>query len=169
MTLDEFWTIIERVRGAAPDAPHGKLPGLELELSKLSLQELQSFHEKWLTCLARAYSNKLWAAACMIGGGCSDGAFWDFRSTLIMQGRTFFERAIADPDGLADTDYSEDKTDDYPFTDAYNYAAEQMLKARGVEVLAVPNPHPRESLGDDWTEQDLPRLLPKLAAKFGWR
>jgi uncharacterized protein DUF4240 len=173
MTLDEFWIIIDRIRDAAPRVPDGKLVSMELELSKLSLAELQSFYSHWSACLARAYTYKLWAAAYMIGGGCSDGAFWDFRSTLIVQGRAFFEAAIADPDCLADANYSEDSynednTNDYPLSDAYNYMADQMLKARGIEEPGGPNPHPPETLGEPWTRQDLPRLLPKLAAKFGF-
>lgn len=167
MTQDEFWIIVDRVRAGAATTDE-RLARLQRELSTLSLADLQSFDANWRARLAHAYTYKLWGAAYLIGGGCSDGAFWDFRSTLIMQGRTFFEAAIADPDSLADADYSEDTTDDYPFTDVYNYAAEQMLKARGEEEASGPNPHPDETLGAPWVREDLPRLYPKLAAKFDW-
>jgi hypothetical protein len=42
----------------------------------------------------------LWAAAYLIEGGCDDG-FMDFRAGLMLQGRTAFEAAVADPDSLA--------------------------------------------------------------------
>jgi hypothetical protein len=38
----------------------------------------------------------------LIGGGCSDDGFIDFRAGLIAQGRDWYERAAASPDDLAD-------------------------------------------------------------------
>src|SRR5271169_5861141 len=50
----------------------------------------------------RAYSYGLWGAAYVIHGGCGDDAFTDFRASLISRGKEAFERAIRDPDSLAD-------------------------------------------------------------------
>ncbi|MFD6821443.1 DUF4240 domain-containing protein [Streptomyces sp. NPDC060085] len=55
----------------------------------------------WLVCpshRARAGS----AAAYLIGGGCSNDSFMDFRAGLIALGRDWYEKATADPDSLAD-------------------------------------------------------------------
>jgi hypothetical protein len=52
--------------------------------------------------MADSYRNLLWAAAYLINGGCSDDGFESFRCWLIVQGRTVFERSVADPDTLAD-------------------------------------------------------------------
>ncbi|MFG3283262.1 DUF4240 domain-containing protein [Streptomyces sp. NPDC048111] len=43
----------------------------------------------------------MWAAAYLIGGGCSDDAFMDFRSGLMAQGRDWYARASIAPDVLA--------------------------------------------------------------------
>ena len=165
---EEFWATIARVRGGASATPDGLLESLEVELSKLTVADLQAFEHHWSACLARAYTRKVWAAAYIIGGGCSDDAFWDFRSTLIMQGRAFFEAALADPDSLADADYSEDDENNYPFFEGYQYVA-PIIEAKGGEELPGPTPHPKTALGDRWKDEDLPRLFPKLAAKFGWK
>ena len=52
--------------------------------------------------MADSYRTPLWAAAYVINGGCSDDGFDYFRGWLIVQGRQVFERAVADPDALAD-------------------------------------------------------------------
>jgi hypothetical protein len=59
------------------------------------------------TMMDRAYSYKLWGAAYVIHGGCDNDTLDDFRSSLISRGRSYFERAIADPDSLADEPFDE--------------------------------------------------------------
>jgi hypothetical protein len=66
---------------------------------------VRSFNAHFDDCEDRAYSYELWAAAYIIGHGCSDDSFSDFRSTLISMGRETFERALEDPESLADMDY----------------------------------------------------------------
>jgi hypothetical protein len=48
------------------------------------------------------YRWDVWAAACLIGGGCSDDSFIDFRAGLIAQGRVWYQKAADSPDSLAD-------------------------------------------------------------------
>ncbi|MGA5421130.1 DUF4240 domain-containing protein [Streptomyces lavendulocolor] len=43
----------------------------------------------------------MWAAAYLIGGGCSDDSLMGFRAGVIGLGRVWFEWVAADPDGLA--------------------------------------------------------------------
>lgn len=57
--------------------------------------------------LATAVFRPFWhgrgtAAAYLIGGGCSDDGFTDFRFGVIAQGRDWYEKAAACPDSLAD-------------------------------------------------------------------
>jgi len=66
----------------------------------LPLDEGRSFHRHFDEREDRAYTWELWAAAYIVGGGCSDDAFSDFRATLISMGRQTFERVIADPQSL---------------------------------------------------------------------
>src|SRR5262249_33752044 len=64
--------------------------------------EAAHFRRTFLSYLDRAYRWDLWRAAFLIGGGCSDDSFMDFRSWLISLGRDVYERAISDPDSLPD-------------------------------------------------------------------
>src|SRR6478736_5366951 len=104
MTLDQFWNIVDRVHQASGGDMEKKCQLLDAELRRLSLDEVRSFHTHFTECVDRAYHWPLWAAAYVMGGGCSDDSFWDFRSTLISMGRDTFERAMADPQSLAELD-----------------------------------------------------------------
>ena len=105
MTLDQFWKIVEDVHRTSGGDMDKKCELLDAELRRLPLEEVRSFHAHFYECFDRAFSWELWAAAYIIGGGCSDDKFSDFRSTLISMGRQTFERALADPQSLADIDY----------------------------------------------------------------
>ena len=164
MTLDEFWAVIDRVRVTAPDSPDGKCETLKTELGKLSLPDLQSFARHFSECFIRAYTYELWGAAYIIGGGCGDNSFMDFRQTLVMQGRDFFEAALANPDDLADADYCEDNENNYPFYQGYGYAAQKLIEAKGGEMPVLQLPE--QPSGYRWQEEELQRLYPKLYAKF---
>ena len=52
--------------------------------------------------LDKAYVATLWDAADIIGCGCSDDGFWDFRGWLIAQGQKVYENALSDPESLLD-------------------------------------------------------------------
>jgi hypothetical protein len=164
MTLEEFWATIDRARKAAADVPNGKYESLKAGVAELSLADVQSFERHSGECLIRAYSRELWGAARIIGGGCGDDAFRDFRSPPIMRGKDFFEAAISHPGSLADADYSEDNENNYPFYEGYSYVAQKLIEARGGEMPFLQ--WPKEPSGYRWREEELPRLYPKLAVKF---
>src|SRR5215470_19141756 len=105
MTLEQFWNIVEKVHCASDGDMDKKCELLAAELRRLPLDEVHSFHAHFDECYDRAYNWELWAAAYIIGGGCSDDGFSDFRSTLISMGRQTFEQALADAQSLADMDY----------------------------------------------------------------
>jgi hypothetical protein len=75
MTLDQFWSIVDQVHRASGGGMEKKCNLLDTELRRLSLDEVLSFEAHFTDCLDRAYSWLLWAAAYIIGGGCSDDSF----------------------------------------------------------------------------------------------
>ena len=101
MTIDEFWTLIEGLEPASFDM-EAKARRLTAALSALPAGELRDFADHYWACRDRAYHWPLWDAAAVMYGGCGDDAFMDFSSSLITFGRAVFERALADPDSLAE-------------------------------------------------------------------
>jgi len=104
MSINEFWSVVERVHAAAPQDMLVKCKLLAEELHRMPADELLSFVRHFTEFYFRAYKWDIWAAAYIIHGGCSDDSFMDFRWTLISLGRRPFEAALADADSLADFD-----------------------------------------------------------------
>jgi len=130
----------------------------EAEIGKLSKNEAHDFAVLFDTMMDGAYSHQLWGAAYVIHGGCSDDTFNDFRSS---RGRACFERAIADPDSLADEEFDETAW----FYEGYQYAVTAGVKA--VAGLRPGRRHPDRPSGEDWIdEDDLRKLFPRLSAKY---
>ncbi|MFD0371092.1 DUF4240 domain-containing protein [Streptomyces sp. NPDC127114] len=100
MDMDEFWDVIETARSAATaDRPFAQ--ALVDELAGLPKSEILSYQERFDEARGAVYRWDVWAAAYLIGGGCSDDSFTDFRAGLIAQGRHWYEQAAACPDSLA--------------------------------------------------------------------
>ena len=166
MTLDQFWNIVEKVHRDSGGDMDRKCELLDAELRRLTLDEVRSFHRHFNECQDRAYTWELWAAAYIIGSGCSDDAFSDFRSTLISMGRQTFERALADPQSLADMDYDAE-TAHY---EGYQYVPTTVeTEFGGGQRFPRYQPHPDEPSGKPWDEDKVAELYPKLAEKYEYR
>ncbi len=165
MTIDEFWNIIGKVHRESGSDMDKKCELLEAKLRRFPLHEIHSFRRSFDECRDRAYTWDLWAAAYIIGGGCSDDAFSDFRATLISMGRETFERVLADPQALADMDYDAD-TAHY---EGYQYVPMTLEKELG-NGQRFPRyaAHPKQPSGVPWGEDKVAELYPKLAAKYGY-
>jgi hypothetical protein len=100
MDRGEFWKIIETSRKKAKGDPDAQLDILRGEVSRLPTEEVVSFGHHFDTLRCDAYRWDLWGAAYVIGGGCSDDGFTDFRSWLVVQGPKIYDDALKDPDSL---------------------------------------------------------------------
>jgi hypothetical protein len=101
MDKAEFWEIIDKSRQAAGGDPYQQLETLGDLLREISPDEIVSFDYHFSAYHARAYTWDLWGAAYVIGGGCSDDGFMDFRGWLISRGEKVYEAAMANADSLA--------------------------------------------------------------------
>lgn len=112
---------------------------------------------------SRAYSWRLWGAAYVINGGCSDDCFDYFRGWLVMQGSAVFKAAIRDPDSLADYPYLEQP---FELEEAVSVTTDAYREAFGTEP---DNASVKPNLGPSWDFDDqaeMRRRYPKLARKF---
>jgi hypothetical protein len=164
MTRDQFWRIIEKIHRESGTDIDKRFEVLEAALGKLSLAEVQSFDTHFTDCHDRAYKWGLWGAAYVIGGGCSDDGFSDFRNTLITCGRKIFERALKDPDSLADLSF---ELGDSLQVEGISYIAGKVAVRLGGDVLGRSKPHPKKPAGKKWNEVELAKLCPRLTKTYG--
>ncbi len=166
MNDDQFWAIIDKSSTAAGGDAENQPSYIETLLRELPPAEIVAFDRKFSDLHNQAYTWPLWGAAYVIGGGCSDDGFMDFRGWLISRGRHVYEAAIADPDSLAIHISDGEETQ----VEGFQYAAKQAwATVMGKEYRDFPRhdiAYRSEPEGDAWEEDDLPGLFPRLAEKF---
>ncbi|MBY0460946.1 MAG: DUF4240 domain-containing protein [Gemmataceae bacterium] len=175
MTLDEFW---DHIRATKSPAARQHAKALTAHLATLPPDEIIDFAYYWSRMLAEAHHWRLWHAAYIINGGCSDDGFEYFRDWLVLQGRDVFETAVADPDTLADVvpQTRNVECECYPGRDAWFAATGKKLlndadwKAFEAARDARHPSWPRwPKLGERWDFGDrveARKRLPRLAALF---
>ncbi|MFC4517756.1 DUF4240 domain-containing protein [Streptomyces ehimensis] len=101
MDTDTFWEVMEtaRIAVAGGDEPFDE--ALVSQLADRPEQEILEYAQRFEKAHDALYRWDVWAAVCLIGGGCSDDGFIDFRAGVIALGREWYEHVAADPDSLA--------------------------------------------------------------------
>ncbi|MBC8873812.1 MAG: DUF4240 domain-containing protein [Planctomycetes bacterium] len=162
MNRDDFWKLVEGAgSGREPDE---QAESIQADLTNRSAEDIVAFERHMAEFQAVSYTWKLWGAAYLINGGCSDDGFDYFRGWLIAQGRSAFEKALADPDSLADLPELEEDVE----CEGILYVAMSAYEAAtGSEIPQVPINLP--DLGEGWDFDDdaeMKQRYPKLFAKF---
>lgn len=174
MDAGRFWEIIETARASARrDRPFHE--ALTDHLATFTEQDILEYYERFEKMHGALYRRDLWAAAYLIGGGCSDDSFIDFRAGLIAQGHDWYHKAAA-PDSLADhpavAGARHPRCDNPLFYEEVNYAASAAFqRLSGDEQVfwdALAARGPRDGLaelGEDFDfddDQEMRRRLPRL-------
>jgi len=164
MTTDTFWEIIAAAKANPDGSWDRRMETLSDLLSVLPPAEILEFDRIFSEQSVRAYSWDLWGAAYIIGGGCSDDTFTDFRAWLISMGKDIFEQALRDPESLADIKFGEGPGEEEDaFFEEYACAARDVYEEKtGEEMPDVPIDFPENPTGEKWTEDDLPERYPRL-------
>jgi hypothetical protein len=167
MNKENFWKIIDSSRKAAENDPEVQIDTLGEALSGLSPEEIISFDLCMTEYYVRAYTWGLWGAAYVIGGGCSDDGFMDFRGWLVSKGEKVYEAALDNPETLVKVVKEEDGDGQI---EGLLYVAKQVwCKKTGKELGDFPRhdiQYPHDPSGESWDEDDLDDLYPKLTKKF---
>ncbi|MET7684525.1 DUF4240 domain-containing protein [Streptomyces sp. NPDC005423] len=131
MNIDEFWTVIETARtdaaSASGDPGEAFASALVERLAATSKQTILEYQQCFDQLHGSIHRWDVWAAGYLIGGGCSDDAFMDFRAGLIAQGGEWYDRAATAPDVLAQHPdviaAAAECSDEALFNETVNYAA----------------------------------------------
>ncbi|MBO2463583.1 DUF4240 domain-containing protein [Actinomadura violacea] len=176
MHVDEFWGLVEAAR--RDEGPFSE--ALTAQLAALPAERILEFQERFSAVDTRVYRWDVWAAAYLIGGGCSDDCFTDFRAGLVALGREWFERVVQSPDDLADHPLvieAAAKQNDYViFYEEVGYAAGQAFdRVTGTDTCEFyealerrqTDREPAVDLGEGFDfddEEQMRQRLPRLTA-----
>jgi hypothetical protein len=170
MDNGSFWKLIDKSREAAEGDPEQQLEELGSLLDELSEAEVVEFQNLFDSHFQASYTWPLWGAAYVIGGGCSDDAFDYFRGWLISRGEKTFSTALADPDELASLIQDSDEEVDCQVEGWQSVGVGAWRRKTGLGYSAFPSrPSGVQSdgpAGEEWSEDDLDRLYPKLSRRF---
>ena len=172
----QFWQLIDQSKAASEGDCARQADALTMLLLELPATDIMEFDRLFDQYADQAYRNDLWAAAYIIQGGCSDDGFEYFRRWLIGQGEAVYTAALRDPESLLSvvTSHFEDapflRFEDAPFLrfecESLGYVAGQAYERKTGSVMPHP-PRPKaELIGEDWNDEDLPAMFPKLWAVF---
>ncbi|MFG3013630.1 DUF4240 domain-containing protein [Streptomyces cinerochromogenes] len=98
METEAFWRVVD----AAKDSDKPLDVAVADRLSALPAEEILAFEHCFSRLRDAVYRWDVWAAAFLIGGGCSDDRFSDFTAGLVALGHEWYERVAACPDALAE-------------------------------------------------------------------
>ena len=178
MKKADFWKHIELSKRSDPEEHEERLVK---RLSKLSPSEILQFAKWWISVHDAAYTWKLWGAAYLMNGGCSDDGFVYFRYWLILKGEAVYTAALKDPDTLSKVrvEPEDAEWECYPAMDAYFEATgtedhdqfiEAYEQAFGTSFgLASDDPDvmPKGKNWDFDDEDEMRKRYPELYKKFG--
>lgn len=183
MDKNVFWKLIEDARDAAEDSGN-VAEHVVKSLLRYSPEQIIHWH-CILNCYQElSYKNKLWAAAYVINGGCSDDGFDYFRGWLIAAGRETFVRALEDPDSLADAEVQFDTAENEDMLSAGPTAYLRQVGLDEADYDAFAEACDRHALTDAeiteieagihfaadinaiWEESSLETVVPRLTARF---
>ncbi|KUG08096.1 DUF4240 domain-containing protein [Solirubrum puertoriconensis] len=175
MDKTEFWQIIESAKAAAQGDQEIQEQAIINSLEKLEPEQIVEFECLLRECLLEADHFNIMAAQRIIDGYVSDDTYLYFRCWLIGQGEAVFTNALQNADTLASV-----VVDPYQDFEALLYVATAAFEKRTGKA-EDDTTFPRavasergldydlgsETKGEDWTDNQLPKMLPKLWKKFG--
>lgn len=169
MDKAKFWMLIDQSRVNGSGDAEAQIDELLKLVSALDADDIAEFDHIFSTYHEQAYTWPLWGAAYVIGGGCSDDSFMDFRGWLISRGEAVYERALKEPDWLADFVTDEDgdcRVEGFQYVPSQAWTEKTGKSDDEFPLRQIPGAS-RDPRGEEWTEDDLEVRFPKLYKRFG--
>ena len=159
-----FWKIVEKAKAMSGDDWESRPDSLKDVLLLFNPEDIIQFDKEYRQKLYSAYKWDLWGAAYIINGGCSDDGFDYFCDFLISEGQIVFDNAIENPDSLVEIDNAEEvELEEYRYSISKAYE-----KLTDSEMPVYDAEFPDNPVGQEWDEEQLPKMFPRLAAKYQW-
>ncbi|MCD7034275.1 DUF4240 domain-containing protein [Metabacillus sp. GX 13764] len=177
MDQKEFWGLVEKSKEHDNQAEW-----LTELLVEKGIEEVLDFEFIFRKLMNDSYQSRLWGAAYVLMGGCSDDSFDYFRGWLIGQGDEVFYQVMEDPEYLAayinEHNLGDEGVPENEDLLAVGADAFTLIKTGDVEwddevydelleALDEKGLQPEPEIQFDWEEDDLEDLFPVLWREFG--
>ncbi len=150
MNEDTYWKIIAESLQRSGDQ-EGQLEFILNRLKKLSSKDIIGFKLRTDKLMHDSYNDRLWCAAYIMNGGCSDDGFDYFRNWLISRGKNVYYNALANPDSLVSFAGT---TEEFEFED-FAYVANDAFEEK------------TENSIEDYVEESVNGAYPEI--EFTWQ
>ena len=162
MNETRFWGLIMEARTGTKNNYKAQISNLKRLLFTLEPYEIEQFDNRFMAMMDVAYDTRLWAAASVINGGCSEDCFDFFRQYLIAQGKEKFYATLNDPESCSTWIKSETQED----WDGLLYVASQIYRMKTAKEIPASYQPEFELKGEPFDESSAMKQYPKLAKKF---
>ena len=162
-----FWEIIENSHQESKGDMEIQCEKLKKAIEELTPQAAEEFSNLFDHYMDSAFTWELWGAAYVINGGCGDDTFSDFRASLISRGKQAYEKALDNPDALADEANDVALVENNWFFEGIEYAVTDAVEMVIGELPPRKNPYPSDPAGSEWDEDEVYDLYPNLSRQFG--
>jgi hypothetical protein len=167
MNEERFWAIIEESRRGIrgwrdSEKQYDRLLGM---LQGEAPEAIIEFNRILTAKMAESYRWDLWGIGYIVNGGCSDDGFEYFRCWIISLGKEFYEKALEDPESIAEVT---NRKYHYEFEPLLHVAFEayEVITETEMPVLSDLPSYPSDPIGEPWSEEDLPLYFPKACKKY---
>ncbi len=162
--IDEpvFWELISKARSQAPTTLE-QLAALGESLRAFKAADIKRFGSFYAKLMKKLYHWNVWALAYAARGGCSDAAFEEFRTWLILQGDpALVALAVTDPAQAAERVPPEPDLPDGPCLPMI----EEAYLLRTGSSLELPSIDLDKPKGKEWTEEAFATIYPQLVRHY---
>jgi len=162
--MDEplFWDLLSRTRADAV-TPDEQVAMLGEMLQSFGAADIKRFGTIYAKQMKLLYDWNAWALAYAMRGGCSDDAFMEFRTWLIMQGDpALLDIAITDPPAAAKRVPEDPELPDGTLL----MMIDQAYALRSDTSLELPTIDLKKPKGKEWSEKHFDSLFPSLVAHY---
>lgn len=165
----EFWNLVERAKKKSEDV-FEQVEVLVTQLAERPMEDIVEFEMIYHRLNYLAHQSRLWAAAYIINGGCSDDGFEYFKGWLIAQGKEVFYKTLENPDYLARIVQEEEvECEDMMYVPSRAFETKTGKPNDDFYSLLPPDFSSLPEIEIDWREDEEEKLrqwFPKLMKKF---
>lgn len=163
MQEDIFWKLIEESRNECNGIYDLQVLIMAEKLRQRNASDITAFQNRFLSYMNDAYTWEIKAASFIVNNEETDSTFENFRAWIISLGDKQFFSILKNPEKVAEAHYDKRVNNREGFGACGKMAFRDKTEMEFVNTYVTPK---AELSGKPWKAKNLPKLYPKLWAKY---